>query len=178
MEKNLFGWFRSETQEKLLELIEEHDIKTVIEVGSFVGKATAFFAKHCDHVFAVDTFKMWPEGMENGDAQQFGYDFYEQFLFNMRDEGVLDKITPVRMTSREAAEEVFNTPVDLIYIDASHDYESVKEDIGLWAPFAGKIICGDDYDENWPGVKKAVDEFFYPHAQAYGNFWFAPIIEE
>lgn len=171
----IFGWFQDTSAQTLDKLIKEHDIKTVIEIGSFVGKSTAFFAERVDKVYAVDIFKMWPEGMHNGDAQQYGDDFYETFLQNMLHAGVLPKIAPIRMSSRDAANHVFNTPCDLVYIDASHDYESVKEDIALWSPFVSKIICGDDYDENWPGVMQAVDEA-YPHVNVVGNFWYYPIL--
>jgi predicted O-methyltransferase YrrM len=51
--------------------------------------------------------------------------------------------------------------MDVVYIDAGHDYESVKEDISLYLNKAksGGFICGHDYNSNsWPGVVKAVDE--------------------
>ena len=57
---------------------------------------------------------------------------------------------------------------DFIYVDAAHDYESVKADLWAWWPNLKKevgIFCGDDYmeDENQPWgicqVKRAVDEF-------------------
>lgn len=170
------GWFHQTSQDVLRDVIQHNDIKTVIEVGSFVGKSTAFFAKLVDKVYAVDPFVMWDEGKEeNATAVQYGNDFYDKFLENMMNHGVLEKIVPVRTTSRKAAEEVFNTPCDLVYIDANHDYDSVKEDIQLWTPFAAKFICGDDYDAYWPGVMKAVDEL-YPHRMVYGNLWIAPIV--
>lgn len=177
MENKIFGWFPHENQVKLDEIIKEHDIKTVIEIGSFVGLSTAFFAKRVDHVWAIDPFTLWPEGRENGDARQYGEDFYYKFAENMKNERVLTKVTPVRMTSREASERLNNViEADLVYVDGSHDYESVKEDLILWGSFAKKFICGDDYDHNWPGVMKAVDEI-YPQRQVYGNLWIAPILD-
>ena len=49
---------------------------------------------------------------------------------------------------------------DIVYIDASHEYECVKEDIISWLPKVkiGGILCGDDYCVGWPQVVKAVDE--------------------
>jgi len=56
---------------------------------------------------------------------------------------------------------------DFIYIDALHDYKSVKDDIIAWYPKVrnGGILSGHDYDEKaWPGVFKAVNEFAEKHS--------------
>lgn len=63
-----------------------------------------------------------------------------------------------------------------VYIDAAHDYKSVKRDIAAWR---GKVkrggwLCGHDYGV-FPGVKKAVDEIF-PDAEIDSDFtWFVKI---
>ena len=55
---------------------------------------------------------------------------------------------------------------DLIFIDADHNYESVKADIAAWrgALKPGGIMCGHDYlgDSygSFPGVDRAVHEAF------------------
>ena len=52
---------------------------------------------------------------------------------------------------------------DVVYIDADHSYQAVREDIALWYPriTPGGALCGHDYyqEKHWPGVKRAVDEF-------------------
>ena len=55
-----------------------------------------------------------------------------------------------------------NNYFDIVYIDASHEYEFVIEDINHWIPKVkqGGVICGDDYVQGWSGVIKAVDEVF------------------
>lgn len=72
-----------------------------------------------------------------------------------------------RLTSVEAAAKVPDGSLDFVYIDARHDYESVKEDLEAWFPKVrpGGIFAGHDYvDGMLPqgdfGVKSAVDEFF------------------
>jgi hypothetical protein len=72
-----------------------------------------------------------------------------------------------RLTSVEAAERVPDHSFDFVYIDARHDYESVKEDLEAWCAKVrpGGILAGHDYvDGDLPQgefyVKSAVDEFF------------------
>jgi len=47
---------------------------------------------------------------------------------------------------------------DFVYIDAAHNYESVRQDIAAWWPriHGGGYLAGHDYDI--PGVKEAVRE--------------------
>jgi Methyltransferase domain len=72
-----------------------------------------------------------------------------------------------RQTSLQAADQIEDGTLDFVYLDARHDYESVKEDLEAWFPKvrAGGIVAGHDYaDGSFPsgdfGVKRAVDEFF------------------
>ena len=63
---------------------------------------------------------------------------------------------------------------DLIYIDASHDYELVKKDLNAWIERLEKdgVFCGDDW--NWGGVRQAVIEFSEQRGfpiTSIDNFW-------
>jgi len=77
-----------------------------------------------------------------------------------------DRTQLLRMTSEEATRIIPDASLDFVYLDARHDYESVKEDIGLWYPKvrSGGVLAGHDYltrqiGETVFGVKQAVDEF-------------------
>ena len=76
--------------------------------------------------------------------------------------------------SHEAAKEFDDFSVDSIFIDAGHSYESVKKDIECWYPKMKKnsIISGHDYTEGWPGVMKAVNEFFGKPDKVENSCWF------
>lgn len=53
--------------------------------------------------------------------------------------------------------------LDFIYLDASHDYDNVKQDLGFWVPKVrkGGLMMGHDYNNRgYKRVKKAVDEYF------------------
>jgi hypothetical protein len=60
--------------------------------------------------------------------------------------------------------------VTFAYIDAAHDYESVKRDIAAWMPKikSGGILAG--HDAQSPGVQKAVKELL-PNAEFYLPVW-------
>jgi hypothetical protein len=60
---------------------------------------------------------------------------------------------------------------DLIYIDASHEYGPVKDDIAAFWPLLNDngIMLGDDYSPSWKGVVQAVNEF--GQAEINGVVW-------
>lgn len=65
---------------------------------------------------------------------------------------------------------------DLIYLDTSHDFQTVREEIEAAKPCLnpGGLLAGDDYigEPHW-GVKQAVDEAFSSRA-VFGNMiWLA-----
>jgi len=67
------------------------------------------------------------------------------------------------MTSEQAAAQVPDGELDFAYIDALHDYASVRADLAAWFPKIrpGGILAGHDYPE--PGVRAAVHEFAAAH---------------
>ena len=88
---------------------------------------------------------------------------YYTFLKNVAALGHGSTITPFPTTSAIAARFFVERGVtfDLIYIDASHDYEDVRDDILSYWPLVkpGGMLIGDDYGGWWKGVTRAVDEF-------------------
>ena len=73
--------------------------------------------------------------------------------------------------SPEASSHFTDESLDFIYIDASHSYQAVKDDLIAWWPKlkSGGLFAGDDYTfvinpgEGEYGVVKAVDEFEKKH---------------
>lgn len=62
-----------------------------------------------------------------------------------------------------AAAEVEDHSLDFVFIDADHRFDAVVRDIHLWSKKVkvGGTLCGHDYNkEVWPGVVKAVDNYF------------------
>jgi len=106
------------------------------------------------------------EYVDRSNVSQEEFDsYYEQTRERLSRHG--SRSTIWRMTSVEAAARVPAKSFDFVYIDARHDYVSVKEDLEAWCAKVrpGGILAGHDYvDGDLPQgefyVKSAVDEFF------------------
>lgn len=134
-----------------------------VEVGSWKGRSVCFLAVEVENsgkkisVDAVDTWLGSEEHLEHEILKEDG--LYKEFLKNI--EPVRHIVNPIRMTSLEASMLYEDESLDFVFIDASHKYEDVLDDIKAWYPKVkkGGIFAGHDYP-SWPGVVQAVDEFF------------------
>lgn len=93
---------------------------------------------------------------------------YEGVAANLARYG--DRSSVWRMTGAEAAGRIPPHSLDFVYIDARHDYDSVKEDLEIWYPrvrphgiFAGHDYLNGELPNGVFGVKRAVDEFCGQH---------------
>lgn len=171
------GWYDNGRQ--IEQLISSHQVKTIIEVGSWLGASTRHMAQLLPaegKVYAIDHWL----GSEEHQPGQLGWykalpRLYEQFLSNVIHAGLTDKIVPIRLSSLEASEQLKGKVVpDLIYIDAAHDTESVYADLVAWYPYVQGhgILCGDDW--TWTSIQTAVQRFAQEKGltiNASGLFW-------
>ncbi len=87
---------------------------------------------------------------------------YFQFLSNCVHLGYSNRVFPIPNTTSVGIKFLKSLDIhpDMIYVDASHDYEDSTRDIrdswDLLSP--GGVMFGDDYN-SWWGVEKSVDEF-------------------
>lgn len=77
-----------------------------------------------------------------------------------------ERANVIRLPSLLAAAAFVDASVDMAFIDAAHDYESVRDDIEAWWPIvrSGGWLTGHDYRHtdkrfDFSGVDRAVDEF-------------------
>jgi predicted O-methyltransferase YrrM len=64
-------------------------------------------------------------------------------------------------------------PVDLLYIDSSHEREGTIRELEAWAPVLrkGSVIVFDDYvHPDFPGVRQAIDQLELDGEQTEGLF--------
>ena len=74
---------------------------------------------------------------------------------------IKDYIKPIRAISWEGASYYADESLDVVFIDAAHDYESVTKDLKAWYPKVkkGGVFAGHDYRQDC-GVFDAVNDFF------------------
>ena len=158
---NMYGGLRTGEAVVLAELVSQLPANSkIVEVGSLAGRsscALCFYAKHMQ-VYCVDAWDV--KYIKDLVLKEIfsNIDVLKVFKNNMAKNG----FTPValRLTSVEASKRFKDNSIDLIFIDADHAYESIREDIQSWLPKVkkGGIICGHDYSGQEKGVIKAVDE--------------------
>jgi len=111
-------------------------------------------------LYLIDSWRAYPGyGIDAGDVweERFG--------------AVCDRfengagVVIARAFSTDAAQCIIDGFLDLVYIDANHEYRAVAIDIDAWWPKVkpGGILCGHAYDMNHPGVVEAVDQFAAKH---------------
>lgn len=125
--------------------------KRIVEFGSYKGRSTTALAGGCRGVvYAVD---WWPGSME--------VEVLPEFRKNMAPEISAGTVVVCHGHTARAFTWL-SEPADMVFIDASHDYASVRDDIGEAQRLlgAGGLLCGHDFSEEFPGVKRAVIERF------------------
>ena len=165
-------------RDNLLRLIQKHDIRTVLEIGTFMGGSAALFAKQSqiEQVTCIDPFETSGWWAHELAIRAVPNPYYDVFRRNMEELGVWHKIEVLRGLSQDMAAQA--PVVDLVYVDGDHSYEGCKRDIELYRPKAKKVICGDDYhrDEHgvpyYPGVIQAATELLSGHHFEAGFWWF------
>ena len=139
-------------------LIDEYIIENfvMVEIGSFAGISSELFALHCKELHCVD---LWDPYWEITDKQKIEF---AEFSFDRMIKNY-ENVYKVKKSSFEASKDFKDGSLDLVYIDAAHDYDSVKQDILTWLPKIkkGGFIAGHDYryDPNI-GVYEAVNDIF------------------
>lgn len=175
--KDIAGWVDYETA--IDEAVDHFpDGSLFVEVGAYLGRSAVYFAESIRRsgkrirFVSVDTCR--GSGVENekdnhGDAvRRGGHTFVGELHNNLIACGVADLVTLLVTDSLSAAALFADNSIDFVFLDARHDYESVKSDIAAWLPKTRAWIGGDDYCEIWPGVIRAVNELL-PGAKPWSH---------
>ena len=147
------------TEQSLDKIFRAQEIKTVIELGSWAGSSTRFFARRVGEngiVYAVDHWFGSPNHRGEMTDPRLDY-IYQLFLSNIRHAGIEERVVPMRMSTDEAIKSIRkDVRADLIYIDTARDTARVYTDIVNWYPLLNKegVLCGTEWRE--PAVQSAV----------------------
>lgn len=137
------GYFNDKQMRVLYPIVQSlKEGSVVVEIGTFYGKSSRFFSLTNPKVKITtidiggleDCLGIDPRVLEGGNVEE------------------------IRSSSKEQAIG-FGRPIDFLFIDGSHEYEDVLQDLELWTPYLHEgswLVC---HDINFDGVKAALDEW-------------------
>lgn len=175
--ENVFGWFSDldkQLYDKAVALYGDGDI--FVEIGSFKGRSASIMGVNIINsnkdikFYCVDTWEGSEEHQQGAlaeDSDVVNGKLYDVFLKNI--EPIKDIITPIKKTSEEASKTFADNSLSFVFIDASHDYENVKNDLNCWFPKIkkGGILAG--HDAAYPPIIQALNEFCKENSLSYSS---------
>lgn len=134
----------------------------IVEIGSWKGKSTVWLAKGSAAGKGVPVYSIDPHTGSSEHIKRYGkVNTINEFKKNIKKADVTGVVRPVRKTS-EQAHENWKQPIELLWIDGSHEYEMVLLDFQLWGPnlMSGGIIAFHDTTLH-EGTKKFIQNDFF-----------------
>ena len=146
------GWLTDEEGEALYELARSCTGKGVIvEIGSWKGKSTVCLGVGSQDGGGVPVYAVDPHA-----DYRFG-----DFKTNVERARIAELVRPIASLSQAAADD-FDEPIELLFVDGSHEYDLVLEDFEKWVP---KVVDGGwvaFHDTTWTvGPRKVVGHGVY-----------------
>lgn len=138
------------------------DLRKIIDISlpaAEIGVAEGIFSEELlswgiHHLYMVDNWQDIPGISEYPQEENYRAALERVKPFK-------DQYTILRGLSVTMAEQVPDESLGFLFIDAAHDYESVKADLHAWVPKVkqGGIVAMHDYLSPDYGVNKATKEF-------------------
>jgi MMP 1-O-methyltransferase len=146
------GWLTDEEGEALYELARRcRGIGVIVEIGSWKGKSTVCLGLGSRAGESVAVYAIDPHA-----DYRFG-----DFKTNVERAGISELVRPIASLSQAAADG-FDEPIELLFVDGSHEYDLVLEDFEKWVP---KVVDGGwvaFHDTTWTdGPRKVVGQAIY-----------------
>jgi hypothetical protein len=166
--KKIHGWF--DYQDIYSDVVRNaEDGFHFVEIGTWFGRSTSYMAVeiiNSGKKIKFDTIDNWNFIKEDKDYIDYINHIKSnkidnpriKFLMNI--EKVQSYVNSINGSSTDISKFYKNESLNFVFIDGNHDYENTKNDIFHWLPKIKQngIIAGHDY--TYPGVRKAVNEFF------------------
>jgi predicted O-methyltransferase YrrM len=174
----------------LKHLVRSTDVRSVLMLGVYCGRDIVFmldaaaWAGRDISIIGVDKFSDdscadWPEAARAQSWVEAGFGPAPTLSVAQRniDASGFNARVQLVQARDEAFLDTCRDRFDVIYIDTSHDYATVRRQIGQTLPLLnpGGLLSGDDYadSETW-GVKRAVSEQLAHHVVFNDWIWAAP----
>jgi predicted O-methyltransferase YrrM len=133
----------------------------VVEIGAYRGSTSVFMAKVLQHlghrvpILSIDPFERVVPSRSNPKGT------YAAYLRTVRKHQVGDVCLPLVAFSKDASPVVPDT-IGVLVVDGGHEHAVVSRDLHDYAPkvLPGGLIFIDDYIDAYPGVTRAVDDYF------------------
>lgn len=154
----------------LAAVVNKLGYKVGAEVGAATGNTTIYLMQKCPNLkklYIIDDWRHIPGSRqwETGDLKGIFLKKLDKYMTRI---SIRDGI------SWEKAVDFKKGSLDFVFIDASHDYESVKKDLLAWEPIVriGGMVCGHDY--HFEGVRQALGELCPKEFKLTGvdNTWY------
>src|SRR5581483_8853697 len=170
--RSIEGWLSDGEANELFRLARQFAPRQgaiIVELGSWKGKSSVMLAagllgKETPRLFCIDPFGR----DENPEHQERYYadllrrdprDVKQVFRDNIAAFGLQDIVHPLKGYSFEFVTG-WQERIDLLFIDANHEYEAVLRDFRQWSAFVkpGGVIVFHDANGRWPGPTRVVSE--------------------
>lgn len=184
------GWGKS-YYHVIPSLINRFGYKVGAEIGvAYGGHSEAILLNtRIDTLYSIDPYSLEhdnTDGYTLPNGQNFTQKEYEElngFAQTRLFKAAGSRSKFIRLSSHAAFAYFCNKiDLDFVFIDARHRYEDLYTDIYLWKEVIrkGGMISGHDYGhESYPGIKRAVDEWFPSTIKTVnvedGNVWWVKL---
>ncbi len=134
----------------------------IVELGSFQGRSSITIASALAAngiLYCVDYFS-------------WSWDVLRTFMNNIKKFRVANKIRMLIMGNDEAAREFADESLQMVFINANNNCESVKQDILQWGPkikSGGLLVC--HRCPRYPAVGKAIEALQMKGGLISGSLW-------
>lgn len=159
MSERELTWLAQQARE-----ISSRGSSVFVEIGTWKGRSARAIGDNLldgSYLWCVDAYDTRSDLI---DSATRGEAVFNEAQSNLRDLVARRQVLLRRWDSAVASKSFSQASIkpDFVFIDGSHDYESVRGDINAWLPLLrdGKsVLCGHDYGV-YPGVGRAVKEAF------------------
>jgi hypothetical protein len=163
--------------EVLADLIKKHGWTVGAELGVFKGETFFYLLDRFPFLtlVGVDRWKPTSGPKQDRETGQASYERHPMAEYAARVKAMAQaycgRALIYHMSTLDAAEDIRDESLDFVFIDASHDTESVRADIQAWKQKvkpSGQIL---GHDINWPSVERAVRAEFQFWRREEANIW-------